>query len=187
MADARLKSLWNSLNEEEAILVKALHEAHYESCFRDNASSIAVAMAADASHDLGKAIIAGLSTLGGKHAPIEETVRFLSQASAVSQVGSLLKRGKKIPGWGGTFQKGSEDPIWREVSQLIGQQHPELHNRMKDVTLELKEYGKTLWPNPSAYTACVAITLGLPAEIAPYLFIFPRLTGWVEIATRQFF
>lgn len=174
------------LTKEESDLLEALWAAHYRSCFRNNASSMAVAIAADSSGDLAKAIVAGISTMGGRHAPLEETVQFLASEYSVTRVADMLKRGQKIPGWGGNFQKDQPDPLWENVDQLIEKFQPMMHQKLKAITAQLHQHGKELWPNPSAYTACVAIALGLSAQLAPFLFICGRLTGWTEIAMRNF-
>jgi len=171
---------------EELHLLDALFAAHHGSCFRDNASSVAVTIAADASHDLTKAIMAGICTLGGNHAPLENTVRFLSLEDPAGHVAALLKRGQKIPGWGGSFQDGAIDPIWEEVDSLIRTYQPAMHDKLQAVTAILNGHGKLIHPNPSAYTACVAIALGMPVQLTPYLFIYGRLSGWSEIAMQQF-
>jgi citrate synthase len=119
--------------------------------------------------------------MGARHAPVEATVRFLSLENPELEVASILKRGRKVPGWGGTFQKDLPDPLWAEVNELI----PEpLQDKLAAVTGMLHQHGKLIWPNPSAYTACVAIVLGMPPKLAPYLFIYGRLTGWAQIADR---
>jgi hypothetical protein len=48
----------------------------------------------------------------------------------------------------------------------------------------LHQSGKHLNPNPSAYTAAVAIVVGLPAPLTPYLFIAARLDSWCNLAGR---
>jgi citrate synthase len=173
------------LTSKEWKLLNELLDAHYQSCFRDNASSVGVAIAADASAELGKAITAGIATMGSRHAPVAETVRFLSLEYPSAQVGPMLNRSQKVPGWGGAFQKDQPDPLWAEVASLIKDGYPELHHKLDDVTDCLQQHDKLIFPNPSAYTACVAIALGMPAEVAPYLFIYGRLSGWAEIASKH--
>jgi citrate synthase len=176
------------LKAEEAGLLEALLRAHHQSSFRDNASSVAVANAASGSADVGKAIAAGILTLGGKHAPLEQTVEFLgSLRSPANQVSRLLKFGVKIPGWGGTFQKDQPDPIWQEVDLLIQRLAPELSAKLTDVTAELARHGFKLDPNPSAYTAAAALVLGVPAKLAVYLFITGRVNAWAQIAATQIY
>jgi citrate synthase len=174
------------LKAEEADLLEALLRAHHQSSFRDNASSAAVANAASGSADVGKAIAAAILTLGGKHAPLEQTVEFLgSLRSPADQVSRLLKFGTKIPGWGGTFQKDEPDPIWQEVDLLLRRLAPELSVKLAKVSAELARHGYNLYPNPSAYTAAAALFLGVPAKLAVYLFIAGRVNAWAQIAAGQ--
>jgi citrate synthase len=182
-----MKAFWrdSELDDDECYLLGELWEAHHASCFRDNASSVAVKVAADASGDLSKAFIAGLSTLGANHAPIEKTVWFLQRDAPAVHVADFLKIGKKIPGWGGTYQNDQTDPLWKGIDLLIRQYYPNLYFKLESVTETLKAHGRMIQPNPSAYTACVAIALQMPAELAPYLFINMRIGGWAEIAFKH--
>lgn len=167
------------LKAEEKNLLDALYIAHQRSVFRDNPSSVTVANAAFGSHDLTKAIAAGLLTIGGKHAPIIETIDFLNQENPQLVVPFYLERNKKVPGWGGAFQKNGPDSAWDEVDSLIPKS---VGDKIDAITHALHEQSRFIFPNPSAYTAAVAICLGLPAPLAPYLFIAARLSSWVVIA-----
>lgn len=168
------------LKPEEKKLLDALYIAHQRSVFRDNPSSVTVANAAFGSHDLTKAIAAGLLTIGGRHAPIVETIDFLNQPNPELMVPHYLEQRRKIPGWGGTFQKDGPDSVWDEVDKLIP-----LHagSKIDAVTKTLHEAGKFIFPNPSAYTAAAAISLSMPPILAPYLFIAARLSPWVMVAS----
>jgi citrate synthase len=181
------KVFWREedLNKQELRLLNKLMEAHHHSCFRDNASSTAVAISADASGDMGKAIVAGISTMGAKHAPVEQTAWLLWHDNPAWKANLMLEQYKRIPGWGGHFQKDGPDPLWVEVADLIRLYYPALHSKLETVTEKLREHGKMIYPNPSAYTACVAIALGMPSKLAPCLFLYGRLAGWAEIASHR--
>jgi citrate synthase len=56
-----------------------------------------------------------------------------------------------------------------------------LATKIADVTSAIWEEGKTLFPNPSAYTAAVALHIELPSEFTPYLFVAARLSAWTGI------
>jgi citrate synthase len=168
--------------DHERVLLDALFLAHHRSAWRENPSSVTVLNAASGSGDLSKAIAAALLTLGAKHAPLEATVRFLAEERPDLQVPVILSHKGKVPGWGGTFQKDGHDPIWMEVAQLLVNHWPLIEDKVDSVTHALLERGKHLYPNPSAYTACVALALGLPAQLAPYLFIAARLSAWTQLA-----
>jgi citrate synthase len=168
--------------DAERVLVDALFRAHHRSAFRENPSSVTVLNAFAGSGDLSKAIAAALLTLGAKHAPLAQTVEFLSLEDPAGMVPKMLEAGQKIPGWGGTFQKDGSDPIWTEVAQLLVTGWPAIARKVDSVTIALIGHGKYLSPNPSAYTACVALALGLQAPLAPYLFIAGRLSAWTQLA-----
>jgi citrate synthase len=179
-----MKPFWRNVpfTEQEMRLLFALGQAHHQSVFRENASSLAVMNTADAARDLGKAIAAAILTTGARHAPIEATMQFLQQPYPAHLVFHTLAENRKIPGWGGNFQKNQIDPLWAEVDALVREHSPELRAKLDAVTARLAEFGKPVLPNPSAYTACVAIILEMPPKLAPYLFIAGRLSGWAEIA-----
>jgi citrate synthase len=167
------------LKPEEKQLLDALYRAHQRSVFRDNPSSVTIANAAFGSGDLAKALAAGLLTIGGAHAPISETIEFLNQPMPQITIPFLIETNKKVPGWGGTFQKDGPDSVWDEVNSLIPQS---VGSKIDAVTKTLHEHAKFIFPNPSAYTAATAIALSMPVQLAPYLFIAARLAPWTMIA-----
>jgi citrate synthase len=171
-------------DERERALLDALFLAHHQSAFRDNHSSVTAINAGAGSGDLSKAIAAALLTTGAKHAPLEATVEFLLLESPALMVPNILSAGLKVPGWGGTFQKDAPDPIWAEVARLLAANWPLLAAKLGFVSVTLRQHGKELCPNPSAYTAAVAIAIGLPPKLAPYLFTAARLSAWAQIAAR---
>jgi citrate synthase len=173
------------LISREQYLLEILYRAHRQSCFRPNPSSVTAINAAIGSGDIGKAVAAAILTLGGKHAPLEQTVRFLAGANPAGEVDSLLRQNRKVPGWGGSFQQDGIDPIWSGVASSLEKWHPDIMRKLNQVTLELHQLGKAIYPNPSAFTAAVVIALKVPAKLAVYLFISARLDAWAEIAWRQ--
>lgn len=174
-----------SLNDVEQRLLAVLFQAHHLSCFRPNVSSITVANAAAGSNDVGKAIAAAILTLGGKHAPLEQTYLFLSRSEPDKSVSAIVKENGKVPGWGGTFQKDDPDPIWQDMDAVLRESYPSITEKIDKVTGELSRLGKKVGPNPSAYTAAAAIVLGLPAKLAVYLFLAARLEPWASIAFQN--
>jgi citrate synthase len=185
------KPWWRArpLSHEEANLMWALARAHHASAFRENPSTVAVANAAFASLDIGKAIGAGILTLGGRHAPLEQTIELLILPfhELEEKVIQILTAGQKVPGWGGSYQKEAPDPLWAPVaSQLSALAGPGgVVDKMRLVTSILHQRSITVHPNPSAYTAASSILLALPPKLAVYLFIAARLAAWAEIASRQ--
>lgn len=172
------------MSEQDERLLLKIFDAHLQSSLRDNASSAAVANAAASSGDMVKAIAAGLMTLGGRHAPLEHTFHFLSQPDPAGHVEEILKRNLPVPGWGGTFQKLLPDPLWNDADATLKEFRPDLAKKLEDVTQALAAHGRTIHPNPSAYTAALAIALDMRAETAVYLFIAARLDTWARIAAQ---
>lgn len=173
------------LTEAEEYLVKTLFKAHKKSCFRPNVSSETVLSTAAGSGSLTTAIAAALLTTGYRHAPIYDTVMFLSLEEPAKVVERILKAGNKVPGWGGAFQKTRPDPIWAGVDAALLDYNPSLHAKISAVTAELGNHGKNIYPNPSCYTAAVAIALGMPPALGIYLFIIGRLDGWCQLALTK--
>jgi citrate synthase len=182
-----LKVWWRNdpLCPQEEALLKLLFEAHALASFRPNISSVTIVNAAIGSGDLGKAIAAAILTLGGKHAPLEQTYLFLSLEAPAAQVEGLLARGEKVPGWGGSFQKDGVDPIWEPVATALATQCATLSQKLDAVTAALHRQGKVIYPNPSAYTAAVCLALGAAPSLSVYFFIFARLDAWANIAFNE--
>lgn len=182
-----IKAWWRAqpLSEVEEHLLAVLFEAHEASCYRNNVSSVTISNAAQGSNDVGKAIAAAILTLGGRHAPLEQTCEFLRKEHPEKSVEPMVMLSQKIPGWGGSFQTDEPDRIWAKVNMVLHDLRPTLANKLDLVTLELARFEKHVMPNPSAYTASVAIALGMPSKLAVYLFISARLDAWAQIAIQN--
>lgn len=183
---ALISPFWREeeFDQHERELISALFIAHHKSTFRDNPSTLNVLNAAAGSGQLANAIAAALLAMGSKHAPLVETARFLAQDDPTQDIAFLLMSGSKIPGWGGTFQKGAPDPLWHDLDQMLRLRRPSIFQKLEDITEELHGLGKDIFPNPSAYTASISIALGMPSELTPYLFIASRLTAWTQLTNK---
>lgn len=173
------------LTDAEAYLVDALMKAHNKSCFRPNVSSETVLSTAEGSGSLTMSLAAALLTTGSKHAPIYDTIMFLSLDDPAQEVKRILEAGNKVPGWGGHFQKARPDPIWAGVDAALLDYNQSLHAKICSVTEILGKHRKHIFPNPSCYTAAVAITLQMPPALGVYLFIIGRLGGWCQLALTK--
>lgn len=162
----------------ENALLTALWDAHQAVAMRGNASGTAFTMAYQGSGDYTKALAGALATLGGKHAPIRFTMGILQSPSCVIDVASATSHGIKVGGWGNSLVKGRDDPDFLRVRDHLENINPKLVERIDAITGALHARGKHIYPNPSCWTAAVAITVGLPAELSPYLFIAARLPVW---------
>lgn len=178
---------WRSepLSDGERALWQAVERAHSACVWRDNTSSVAVLQAATGSGDYTKAVAAALMTLGGRHAPIEQSMGILVMADSVKAAHSFLAAGLKVPGWGNSFIKGGPDKSWDEVDKLLAKHFERIHSKIVAVTTYLHERGKKVFPNPSIYTAALALILKVPAPMAPWLFVRARLDAWTELICRS--
>lgn len=176
------------LTPDEERLIEAVCSAHYQSTFRQNPSSLAIAIAAQGSGDLLQSLAAGLCTLGGRHGPIDATYDWLQQPGDPSEnVEAFFAKHPegRIPGWGSSFSKGQVDQAWVPVDALIQEKWPKTYDVIRSYTGALHERNIIIAPNPSAYTAAAAIILEMPREIAPYLLVLGRLTAWVELFLNE--
>jgi citrate synthase len=164
------------LTEQEARLVAALYKAHSDAVFRANCSTTACQQAAGGSRSLPQSIIAALACLGEMHGPIEAAMDVLERQ--ITYFGDPVL---KIPGWGNSFVKGQIDHGFLPVDQCLEANFPRIHNRLREITDALHARGKHVFPNPAAYTGCVALVLGMPRHLSPMLFIQARIEAWSGI------
>jgi citrate synthase len=164
-------------------LLRAVLEAHRKSALRDNASSVVIREVFAMHRDFAKAVAAGLMTLGGIHAPLENTAFYLRHTldGVKAAVQAKINRDSLMPGWGNSFIKGRRDELWIEVDDLLHAHFPELAEKLDAVTGLLQAAGKNVFPNPSAYTVCAALAFDLASHQAVCLFIRGRMLGWEEI------
>ena len=159
------------LTEPEMRLLGALYHAHAQCVFRDNCSTMALQQAAFGSRDVVKSYIAALATLGEVHGPIVAAYGVL--------VGDIIEG--RVAGFGNSFIKGEPDAAFAKVHELLKEQSPHLVERIEKVQENLLLTGKDLHPNPACYTAAVALTLGMPAIVAPSLFVQARMEAWTVL------
>lgn len=162
----------------ENALLTALWDAHQAVAMRGNASGSAFTMAYQGSGDYTKALAAALATLGAKHGPIAYTFAVLTWGGLPSSLAQQAAGGVTVHGWGNSLVKGRNDPDFLRVRDHLENINPKLVERIDAITGALHARGKRIYPNPSCWTAATAITVGLPAELSPYLFIAARLPVW---------
>lgn len=178
------KPFWRDepLTDSEQALLDNTFSAHAQSAFRTNVSSETALITAAGSGSYTQAIAGAILSTGGHHAPLIETYRLLEDRSTmIKRCWEMLRRGDKVPGWGNSFVKGAKDPLWIVVDELLKIGWPDCTQNLDEVTRFLHENRKNVFPNPSAYTATVAIALKMPAELCPWLFIRGRLDWWSKI------
>lgn len=168
-----------TVNDERLLL--CLNAAHEASALRRNLSHEALILATVGSGSYIQAITAALMTLGGAHAPLVETCLLLQADHPENWVASAVPCGARVPGWGNGFVKDGPDPLWAELDQMLRDEGSAYYmGKVDAVTAALHALGKMIYPNPSCYTAIVALTLGLPPSASPYLFVAARLPKWTQ-------
>lgn len=165
-------------------LYKAVAEAHRLSAFRDNVSSNIIKNVSVGSDSYTSAIAAAILSIGGQHAPIHQTMQILEQDTPWNKVENILDQHHLVPGWGNGFVKGKEDPLWEPVDLAL-KPFTDLYIKIWNVTDTLHDLGKFVYPNPSCYTAALALLMGIPKESAAVLFISFRLPSWTEIWNKS--
>lgn len=128
-----------------------------------------------------QAIAAGLMTLGERHGPIVQTYRYLHSLKPPAEVYASLPRSGRMYGWGSSFVRRRHDPIWADVRERIMGEDTELSERIEATTVVLHNAGKFIFPNAACWSAAVAITLGMPPHVSPWLFVQGRLDAWSGI------
>lgn len=161
-------------------LLLCLNAAHEASALRHNISHEALILATVGSGSYLQAITAAMMTLGGAHAPLVETCLLLQADHPEDWVAGAVLRGTLVPGWGNGFVKDGPDPFWEELDQTLRDDGNAYIGKVDAVTTALHAQGKMIYPNPSCYTAVVALTLGLPPAASPYLFLAARLPKWTQ-------
>jgi citrate synthase len=172
-----MKVFWREepLTETEQALLDACCEAHYQSSFRENISSFVLANAAVGSGSFFQSVAAALNTLGSLHGPVEAAYKVLTGETSAK---AALHKGKRVAGWGTSFP---DDIFWKPVADQLRTNFPAIANKIDLVTGFLVSSGKHIEPNPACYTAATALALGMPARLAPYVFLKGRLDAWAKI------
>lgn len=152
-------------------LLEALFQAHAKAA-ADNAnlSKQAAVQAYQGSGDIGKAIMAGICTLGHLHAPLMQAYRlcYLSPEA----VGDIRINWQRVPGFGNSFHKGLGDPAFFPVRDMLPD---EVERALSDVEVVVRRPA-----NAALYTAIVLHLENLPPEAGMLIFIQARTPVWVQ-------
>lgn len=184
-----MRKFWlnnEELTADEGKLYRVLCEAHAKCVWRENCSTMALQQAGFGSKHLPSALIAALATLGETHGPVEEAWEFIESYGHMAMLYSKhgLDTKQKVPGFGNSFIKGRIDDAFLLVDQTLQASFPRSHARLREITEALHARGKHIYPNPAAYTATVALALGMPKHLSPLLFVLGRLESWGDLFHR---
>ena len=176
-----------------SMIYPELHEellrVHAVLATRENLSSEMISCAAKVEKDFGSACIMAIASLGGLHAPIEQTMELLSYPTAIRIAEVLLQDGSKVPGWGSSFVKGEKDPIFDTLAYMLYKPEPrhpvfKLWYLIADITDHL--CSKNIWPNAACYTAACCILNEIPPCVAIKTLIQGRIDSWSDIYTNNY-
>jgi hypothetical protein len=175
------------LNETELELWNLVRDAHFQSCHRNNCSTGALLNSYQGSGDYTKALIGALSTLGKTHAPVQAAMENILCEEWADEMFCVfaMNSSRMVEGWGNSFIRGERDALWLPVDNFLKEKYPQLYGKIEGITKVLHDNGKEVYPNPACYTAAACIALGVPAKIAPFLFIEARLAGWTALILNQ--
>lgn len=181
--------LHRPLKPQEEELVDHLLYAHAQAARRENISSTVVQVAFAGCGDAAAAVASALGTLGGVHAPIAATQWLLMDEAPVMAATELLMQDRRVPGWGNSFVKGP-DTLFLHVDDCLREHWPAIGDMIDTLTRTInahqEAHGRSpIFPNPSCYTAAVAIALELPPALASWLFVAGRLETWGELMANQ--
>ena len=183
-----MNAFWRNdpLTTDEQKLLDLVLGAHAQSALRDNVSTMALKYAAAGSDKIEAGVVAAISALGGKHAPVTKIAEFLAKTPFVMLgiAEDHVMEGRAIPGWGNSFFKGRPDPDWAQVATIIDA-WPDMAGKIDSVTDLLHSHGKHVFPNAGCYTAAAAIIVGMPIKLAPFLLLRGRLEVWCSLALDQ--
>jgi citrate synthase len=175
-----MQKFWHdneSLTPVEQQLVNLLLQAHHACTFRENCSTQALLQAGGGSGHLVNGLIAALATLGETHGPVQDAYEVLERGSMNPAV--------RTAGWGNSFVRGKPDPALNVVNNFLGEHWPQIAGTIDIITEQLHAAGKKVFPNPGCYTAAVAMAIGMPAYLAPLLFVEGRMLAWAMLFHQQ--
>ena len=161
--------IYPELNEE-------LLRVHDVLATRENLSSEMISCAAKVEKDFGSACIMAIASLGGLHAPIEQTMELLSYPTAIRIAEVLLQDGSKVPGWGSSFVKEEKDWIFDKLDRILYKCNMQLWCLITDITDHLRS--KDIYPNAACYTAACCILNEIPPCVAVKTLIHGRIDPW---------
>lgn len=174
-----MNTFWTKgpLSEKQMELIGVILDAHRKSVFRDNISTVVLKATFEGSWSFQQAIASAILTFGGTHGPVESTMDIIGSPRPDFMAKMQLDMGNKVSGWGTSFQ----DDIWEDVGIMIRNNWPAMINAVDMVTKVLHDAGKIVYPNPSCWTACSNIIVGIPRHLALLPVIQGRVTGWAEV------
>ncbi len=140
---------------------------------RNCASTEVIRTMAQLGKGFGDTLAAGLLTLGGLHAPLEEAAHVWKHGTVEGFVASF---DRLVPGYGSSWVKDGNDP---EFDRLRAYLPGDVLTRLDEITCRVQiATGKNIFPNAAMYTAIAGDLLGFEPEELQILLINGRLPRW---------
>ena len=168
-------------------LHKELLKVHDQLARRNNLSTDLIAASALVEKDFGSACIAAIATLGGLHAPLEQTMYLLLVEDSVQIADNIISSGLRVPGWGSSFAKDHSDPLFDILDSKLSRIDDELYCKIVSITnLLLNKTKKRLFPNAACYTAACCIINDIDPRVALKTLVQGRIEAWSEIYLQNY-
>ena len=155
---------------------------HHTCALRNNASSEVIKIMAQLGKPFNDAVAAGLLTMGGIHAPVEEAQQ---EFSVFRNSGKLSEDIDKHPGFGSAWYKNQPDPVIEEFFNSLPDtcdEGAELLGQVEEYTDAVQRmYEKFIYPNAGLATAIANIALKRHPSMGMGLVIQGRVAAWEEL------
>ncbi len=147
---------------------------------RNCASTEVVRTMAQLGKTYAESVAAGLLTLGGLHAPLEEAAATWKHGTVPGYVESL----NLVPGYGSSWVKDGNDA---EFDRLRAFLPGDVLTRLDEITCRVQiATGSNIFPNAAMYTAIAGDLLGYEPEELQILLINGRLPRWTIIWGKHY-
>ena len=166
-------------NFEEIELFNIILDCHRNAAVtNDCVSSSAFRCSLIGGADLPVNFIAGISTVGVRHAPVTAARQVLYEAKNYDDI---IKSGGVVPGFGNQFFRDQIDPSFKPAYDALPEGYrSELDQIALSICREHQNY--TIFPNAAGITAAVADVLDLPFGAEFMIFLIGRGAGWITFA-----
>jgi citrate synthase len=175
------------------MLLNELKFVHQKIAERMNASTVAIITGAQLGKDYFTSVASALLTLGNVHAPLQQTNNLLSMSYPFNYMYDCLKKGYKIPGWGSSFSKGEEDPVFGVLKNQLLIHQPRMMEVVEEITDRLQHStGSKLYPNAACYTILCfmdhedIVEKNSRALLATDFLISSRMPVWSELYFKHY-
>lgn len=160
------------MSEQRNELHLAILQLHSELAQRECASTSVLKACASIGKDLSESLAAGLLTLGGHHAPVEQAMKVWERRNEPL----YLQTWNIVPGFGSSWYTGEPDPIFESLHTHLS---TETLMGITDLTTMVQaQTDKKLYPNAALYTAIAASIMGYDSKFASSLLVRGRIDQW---------